>query len=330
MSTDSQAADPGQNSVEGVEALLVAAHRQLGIAVADRINAQGGPPELRPPDLALDRLLAATHRAVGGAVGDRLFRETHAGLAGRASATEGRSAAEELLWSRSPAIRVKYRAQALRLAHTYWPFDLVHALRDCITALQELSGLLAGNARLARTPERAVDTVRSHLDRLARLPEPARAPGALAGLNYLDTIEALLSHHTGRILTGLQELRDLLEEELAPTVHSLGGLEHDSLFGVGAVAQDMIDDLTHDCSEANALEAVVAEVERASNDFLGADLSSAKLDGVGLEGILWDVTTIWPENWEARVRKASRPSDEEQGVLVVAAEGCSTVIHAEA
>ena len=41
--------------------LLAVVHDQLGVAVNDRINAQGGPPELRNPDLALDRLLAATH-----------------------------------------------------------------------------------------------------------------------------------------------------------------------------------------------------------------------------------------------------------------------------
>ena len=82
--------------------------------------------------------------------------------------------------------------------------------------------------------------------------------------------------------------------------------------------------------EAGALALTIAEVERASNDFLGADLRNAKLDGVRLEGILWDAATLWPEQWATRICRASCVSDDAQGVLVVTAEGSPTAIHAEA
>ncbi|NUR38564.1 MAG: hypothetical protein HOV73_00580, partial [Streptomyces sp.] len=100
--------------------------------------------------------------------------------------------------------------------------------------------------------------------------------------------------------------------------------------GVDAIAQDLIDDLTQGCDQADALAKAVAEVERASSDFVGADLSTAKLDGVRLEGILWDDTTQWPGEWEDLIRRASLPSGEERGVLIVAAEPSETVIHAQA
>jgi hypothetical protein len=96
------------------------------------------------------------------------------------------------------------------------------------------------------------------------------------------------------------------------------------------VAQDLIDDLAVACEEADVLARAVAEVERASNDFVGADLSGAKLDGVLLEGILWDATTLWPAQWETRVRHASLPCGEEEGILIVAAEGSDSVVPAEA
>ncbi|MFD6548657.1 hypothetical protein [Streptomyces sp. NPDC058398] len=83
-------------------------------------------------------------------------------------------------------------------------------------------------------------------------------------------------------------------------------------------------------SEATALAKAVAEVEQASNDFVGADLTNAQLEGLLLDGILWDDTTRWPPKWEIRVRHASLLCDEEEGIRVVAAEGSDTVVHADA
>lgn len=51
-------------------------------------------------------------------------------------------------------------------------------------------------------------------------------------------------------------------------------------YGIDTVAQDLLDDLIQGCDQADALARAVGEVERAGNDFVGADLSRIKLDGV--------------------------------------------------
>ncbi|MEU9313615.1 hypothetical protein [Streptomyces sp. NPDC048256] len=175
-----------------------------------------------------------------------------------------------------------------------------------------------------------VTRLRDHLERVFQLPEPHRPPMSLTGLDYLDAVESDPADPAERLAGGLHAIRELLDEELAPTVAALDPGGRPYLFGVDAVAQDLIDDLAVACEEADMLARAVAEVERASNDFVGADLSSAKLDGVLLEGILWDAITLGPAQWETRVRHASLPCGEEEGILIVAAEGSDSVVPAEA
>ncbi|MGW3853037.1 hypothetical protein [Streptomyces fagopyri] len=328
MGSDHRAAEGNSRHDDDLDTLLKNTHRRLGTAVADRLNAHGGPPELRTPDLALDRLLAATHRATGNAVSRRLSRDDYTD---QRDFTFQTSLGPRSHLARRPAtIRVKYREEALRLVDNYWPFDLAEAMRTAVRIVQDLCDLLRDNAQPPSRANSAVEQLREHLEDISRRPQPHRSQPALSGLDYLNTVESALADPAERLADELHGIRELLEEELAPSVPALQATGRAYLFGIGAVAQDLIDDLAHGCRHADALARVVAEVERASNDFVGADLTSAKLDDVPLEGIRWDATTLWPAHWQTRVRRASLPSDEEQGVLVVAAEGCDSVVHADA
>ncbi|WP_232838700.1 hypothetical protein [Streptomyces geranii] len=328
MGSDPRTAEGYGRRDEDLDILLKTMHRRLGIAVVDRLNAHGGPPELRTPDLALDRLLAATHRATGKAVSRRLSRDAHA--AQHNSVLQARLGARGPLARRPAMIRVKYREEALRVVHSYWPFDLAEAMRTAVRIVQDLCDLLNDSAQPLGRVDTVVEQLREHLEGMSRRPEPLRPQAAFTGLDYLAAVESALADPAERLANELHSVRELLDEELAPSVATLKATGRAYLFGVGAVAQDLVDDLTHGCGDADALARVVAEVEQASNDFVGADLTGAKLDDVPLEGILWDATTLWPAQWETRVRRASLPSDEEQGVLVVAAEGCGSVVHADA
>ncbi|MFG2351525.1 hypothetical protein [Streptomyces phaeochromogenes] len=330
MGSDPRAADRNSRRDDELDALLAATHDQLAIAITDRLNAQGGSPELRTPGLALDRLLAATHRSLGGAVNRRLSRDACTALAQRNPALQARLAARGALAHRPAAIRVKHREEALRLVHAYWPFDLANAMRDAVRIVEDLCGLLGDTTQPLGHADTVMDKLRMHVERMARLPEPHQSLNTPAGLDYLDSVESALADPAERLAHELHSIRELLDEELAPTIAALETAGRAYLFGVDAVAQDLIDDLAHGCEEADALARAVVEVEQASNDFVGADLTNAKLDGVPLEGILWDATTLWPAQWETRVRRASLPCDEEEGVLIVAAEGSHSVVHAEA
>lgn len=327
MGSDPRAAEGNGRHNDDLDALLTTMHRRLGVAVVDRLNAHGGPPELRTPDLALDRLLAATHRATGKAVSRRLSPDDYA--AQRNSALQTSLGPRGHLARRPATIRVKYREGALRLVHNYWPFDLAEAMRTAVRIVQDLCDLLGDSAQPLGRADTVVEQLREHLEGMSRRSQPHRSQAAFSGLDYLNAVESALADPAERLADELHSIRELLEE-LAPSVTALQATGRASLFGVAAVAQDLIDDLAHGCGHADTLARVVAEVERASNDFVGADLTSAKLDDVPLEGILWDATTLWPAQWETRMRRASLPSDEEQGVLVVAAEGCDSVVHADA
>ncbi|MFF7843962.1 hypothetical protein ACFZC6_35025 [Streptomyces ossamyceticus] len=327
MGSDPRAAERNDRP-DNLDTLLSTVHHRLGIAVVDRLNAHGGPPELRTPDLALDRLLAATHRATGTAVSRRMSRDASA--AQRDSALQARLGARGPLARRPATIRVKYREETLRLVRNYWPVDLAEAVRTAVRIVQDLCELAVDSAQPLSRADTAVEQLRQHLEGMSLRPAPHRSQAAVTGLDYLDAVESALADPAERLADELHSIRELVDEELAPSVAALVTTGRAYPFGVEVVAQDLIDDLAQSCEYADALVKAVAEVERASNDFVGADLTNAKLDDVPLEGILWDATTLWPARWETRVRRASLPSGEEHGVLVVAAEGCDFVIHADA
>lgn len=57
-----------------------------------------------------------------------------------------------------------------------------------------------------------------------------------------------------------------------------------------------VDNLAHGREEADALARAVVEVEQASNDFVGAGLTNARLDGVALEGTLGTLRSCGPRS----------------------------------
>ncbi|WP_458246910.1 hypothetical protein [Streptomyces sp. MAI_2237] len=321
--------EPGDPRHIALDHLLAAVHDQLGVAINDRINAQGGPPELRTPDLTLDRLLAATHRNLGSAVDRRLSQDARDALNQRNSSPQPHPAGRVTLPRRPAAIRVKYREEALRLVQRYWPQDLAKALRAAVRMVQDLCDLLSDATQPLGSADVVLDQLRTQLEGMSQLPQPPRPASGAAQMDYLGAVEAVLAGPAERLAGELHSIRELLDEEVAPTVAALETAGRSYLFGVNAVTQDLIDDLARSCEEADALARAVAEVEQASNDFIGADLTGAQLDGLLLEGILWDATTLWPPQWEIRMRRASLPCDEEEGILVVAAEGSGSVLHAE-
>ncbi len=60
------------------------------------------------------------------------------------------------------------------------------------------------------------------------------------------------------------------------------------------------------------------ELAHVGNDYQGCDLRSLDLEWMPLEGVRWSVDTVWPINWDERVRRASET--EAPGVFVIRAE----------
>ncbi|MFB6675089.1 hypothetical protein ACFCWG_22280 [Streptomyces sp. NPDC056390] len=308
---------PSKNAHDTLDALLGAAHAQLETAVNDRLMAEGGLPELRDPDLALGRLLAFTHRAVGTAVSTRLARPAQNAADGRSATPGAPFTAASTLANRPPAVRLKHRSQALQLAHRYWPRDLVDTLRSCLRIVEELGEIL-DEEELSVQVQAAVRQLNGYFSEALCLPDPRRRSAPPEGPEYLTTVEAFLAMPAEQLVYGVHNARQLLD----------GAPEH--FLGVDEVIQDLADDLEEACERARVLSRATAEVEKASNDFIGADLSGANLDGVLLEGVRWDAATCWPQQWETLIRRASLPAADEGGVLVVTAEPHDSVIPAEA
>ncbi|MFJ7423824.1 hypothetical protein ACIQXD_35300 [Streptomyces uncialis] len=125
----------------------------------------------------------------------------------------------------------------------------------------------------------------------------------------------------------MEQARQLMHEELAPLLRGFRG--HGAEV-VGAVAQDVADDFAQAARHALDLFETVAEMERLSNDFTGADLTRAPLKDACLQGVLWDAATLWPGDGEPHIRRASRPCDDDGDTLVIASDPQRTPITANA
>ncbi|MFF7656712.1 hypothetical protein ACFZCY_44085 [Streptomyces sp. NPDC007983] len=318
------------HSSDPLDALLASVYGQVGIAVHDRLMAQGGVPELRDPDLALDRLLAAAHRTAGRAITARLSHSTHAGPTERGGQDAVPPADRGALASRPAPVRLKYRRDAMRIARAYWPRDLVDALRTTLRLLERLSEMLEASQQPAAKAREVVEQLDARFAEVLLLPAPRRRPAELIGTDYLTAVEICLARPAEQLFNDVERARQVMGEEFAPLFTTIDDAAAGYLLGAEAVAQDLCDDLEQASTRAMALSRAVAEVEKISNDFVGADLRQANLDGVLLEGIRWDAATVWPEGWEALVRRASLPVGGEHGILVVAAEPDDSVIPAEA
>ncbi|MBT2393962.1 hypothetical protein J7E87_32270 [Streptomyces sp. ISL-1] len=311
---------------ERFDTLLASMHEQLGVAVYDGLMGGGGPPELHDPDRALGRLLAGVHRQTGAAVGQRLARRRKKKLAGeQPAAPEGcGQGGGTMLMRRPAAVRLKYREQALDMARTYWPQDLVQILRDAVDFVQDLVVHLEEDSLPTGSCQRLTQ-VGASIGQVLALPESPQFPVALAGYDYLETVESDLSPCALRLMSEVRNAQQLLESELVP--HLLAA--EVSWLGALEVAQDLADDLDLAHREATALSAAVKAVEEVSTDFRGADLRSVDLEGVDLEGIRWDAATVWPAEWEKRIWKASLAAESDRGVLIVGTEPRDSTVPAD-
>ncbi|MEU2564644.1 hypothetical protein ABZ626_35730 [Streptomyces longispororuber] len=320
--TGRDAADVAERVLDGV---LAAAHHRVGIAVHDRLMGQGGLPELRDPDLALDRMLATAHRQSGLAVTARLAREAAADQP-RTERGPGSDAGGALM-RRPAAVRLKYRLEALEVARALCPGGLLESLQAALRQASRLAETLDADvppvAALA-----AASRLRVHLARVRLPPAPRRRPAPVIGSDYLTAVEEFLAPGAEHLVRSVRDVRLLLDEEFAPCLAD--AVRSGPSPGAGVVAQDLVDDVADAHEQAVALRRSAAEVERACTDFVGADLRAARLDGVQLEGIRWDAATLWPEEWEPLIRRASLPVGGERGVLVVAAEPYDSVVSADA
>ncbi|MGW1768932.1 hypothetical protein ACWCQL_33425 [Streptomyces sp. NPDC002073] len=319
------------DDIDNLEALLASAHRFLGRSVRDRIAAQGGVPELRDPDLALDRLLAAAHRATGSAVTARLNHTPGQADERRPLPSDAALHGYRPLADRRASVRLKYRRDALHLTRIYWPRDLTLFLRSALSTLGELSQFLDAG----EIPPGAgwfVEKLSRELAHLDVLPAPqSRARPEQTGTDYLTEVQTLLESHVDQLLRDVRNAQHLMEDELVPLLDPSDpdGADTDCLLGADAITQDLTEDLEHAHDKAEALHCVVVAVERVSSDFVGEDLSQANLEHVPLKGIRWDAATLWPVEWEALIRQASTPAIGEQGVLIVATEPHDTVVSAD-
>ncbi|KOV17610.1 hypothetical protein ADK90_23890 [Streptomyces sp. XY413] len=310
-----------------LEALLASTHRDVGRAVHDRLAAQGGVPELRDPDAALARMLWSAHQAVGTAVVERLSRGTTEADDEQHPPSAARFPPHGPLAGRLASVRLKYRREALRLARIYWPGDLIMVIRAALSTVESLTHMLeAGELQ----PEVSRFTTKLE-QQLAQIDLPApqerRRPDQ-TGADYLTEVELLLESQSAPLQHDLHNARHLLAGELATLLHA-AVFEADFLLGADTVAQDLVDDLEQAHGKAQALRVAVATVERASSDFVGEDLSQANLHHVPLKGVRWDATTLWPEEWEGLIRRASMPASGEEGVLIIATEPHRSAVSAD-
>ncbi|MYZ36469.1 MULTISPECIES: hypothetical protein [unclassified Streptomyces] len=313
---------------ERLNGLLASAYKQLGVVVHDTLTAQGGPPELRDPDLALDRLLASAHRQSKAAVLARIAQQREELRAVRQRAESALAGTAEegaaLLMRRPVDVRLKFRTQALELTRIYWPQDLAALILDSLERVQELICSLEESESPPSGFPRMLELASTRLNPVLRLPTAQSAPPVAAD-DYPMAVRNSLSAHADRVLHAARSAQRLADLELG------GYLSEPETFWLAAleVSHDLADDLDLARREAIMLSSTVTAVRKASNDFRGADLRSVDLRGLSLQGITWDAATNWPEEWEERIRRASQIADEDHGVLIVGIEPHDVTVHAD-
>ncbi|MFF3555025.1 hypothetical protein ACWD4V_18020 [Streptomyces tsukubensis] len=304
--------------------LLAQAHAALGDAVLRSLTAQGGVPELRDPDLALDRLVAQSGRALADEITRRL---------GPAPTPPPASVpdAPDPLRARPAPLRLRYRAQALDLLHPYQVDALLDRLQAAVVCLGRLAVTVFHDqtpdgpevARLGRVLESAFRSV----DELPR--RPPRKPSAPAADGYLETITLLLVEHSDRIRYETEAAREYAAENIDELLAQAVDPHPEADLSVLAVAAvDLQDDLEGIRQTAVRLSRTVGRVQDAACDFRGEDLRVVELDDVPLAGVRWNTATTWPQEWEDRIRRVSSPSAP--GTYVIKAEPEPSSVAADA
>ncbi|MGW1202638.1 hypothetical protein [Streptomyces cyaneofuscatus] len=316
----------GQRCDQALGRLLAAAHQDLAIAVQDRLSARGGAPELRDPDLTIGRMLATAHRALGASVLQRLAHQ---------SDPEREQSPIEYLGALPPhghpladrlaPVRIKYRGDALRAAQSYGLRDLMPALAGARRITETVISLLEFDEAGTKVHS-SVRKLAHLLDQARHLTErpPTDTAADPPASDYLRAVEESLQTHAVPLQRAVHGARELLREELVPML-----AEFHSDMDSEMVTRDLADDIEQAWSRAHDLSRAVAIVQTVSNDFVGDDLRQAKLEGTLLAGVRWNASTVWPEEWEPLIRRASTPLEEEPGVLVISAEPSNTMVSAD-
>lgn len=302
---------------EILDTVLASAHQGIGTAVHCRLSGRDGPPELRDPDLALTRVLASAFRQVGLATVARLQPEPATENAAPRKTHTTSSAQDDGLLSHLPATRLKYRYAALEAVRAIGPRELLRVAGDAVSCAQQLSFLLSEGERCAEVQD-SIQKLRRYLKEILRLPTPSRKSTPLAGQDYLGSVTEQLARRTDRITAAARSIRRLMEPELLSCIEQTDEeLIPQAMLGAAEVAQDISDDLARILAETEQLIRITNVVEQASNDFCGADLRDASLHGIPLDGVLWDLGTEWPPEWECHIRDSSVPAGDNYGVLVI-------------
>lgn len=306
---------PTGSSDRELDDILAAAHRRLGSAVNERLTAQGGPPEVRDPDRTLDRLLSATHRQVGRAVSRRTHTWSHED--GPNGSPAGRHEASWKPADRPAATRLKHRRETLRILESFGQWDPATELKRALIGLEDLSDLIVLK-HFHRASNAFIDVVTALEGVLCILPRIRSSPPLDGGYQHA-VLEHVRSPVT-RLASKITSIHRFTHGELGPRILSTSSLDHDARGSALEMIQDMCDDVRRALDFTPAVEDAIAEVRRACDDFCGFDLHSMDLEEIPLEGVRWSRDTIWPADWEARIRRSSLPANGSDTELVVVAE----------
>lgn len=311
---------------QALDALLTATLHRLDTTVQDRLSARGGVPELRDPDLALGRTLAAVHRGLGAVVAERLTDPAGPSLDEATEPLHTRFPFNLSFADRLAPVRIKYRSHALQTAQSYCLSDLLPALADARQTAEKVIKHLEIDATgtFGFQVDVSVDRLESLLEQVGHLAE-SRPSVSISVSGYLRAVHKSLEIHAVPLVRALHNAQQLVKEELAPMLADPSGAMDPEI-----ITRDIADDLDQAWAKAKDLSRAVSVVQTASNDFTGDDLRQAKLEGALLTGVRWDAATAWPEDWEPRIRRASKPEGEKPGVLVIAAEPCSAGVSVDA
>ena len=176
--------------------------------------------------------------------------------------------------------------------------DHTHAIDHALAIAIDLTGALARDLTLDSMLANTLATALDLTGALNRARKSARAIDHTMDQaidHARDLALALDRKYELDLKTTLIRARDAADELDSP--HDLTEVLHQAL-GYG---------LAHGFDEqlAAALVAALDQLNEATTNFAGADLTSVDLEGITLQGLHWSSTTQWPPGWEEPIRQAS-------------------------
>ncbi|MEV8626495.1 hypothetical protein [Streptomyces sp. NPDC051079] len=220
-------------------------------------------------------------------------------------------------------MRMKYRSRALQTAQSYSPKDLLSTLAGARRITENVISHLESDSAQGAGVQASVHHLETLLEKAGHLTESS-PPAATPASDYLRAVRESLEIHAAPLLRAVHNALQLLKEELEPLLADPSGAMDSEM-----VTRDLADDLDQAWVKAQDLSRAVSVVQAVSNDFTGDDLRQARLEGALLAGVRWNASTTWPEEWEPRIRRASTPTDEEPGVLIITGEPSNMAVTAD-